>query len=102
MSKDAAIGDVAGENIEPLQEPDKAAYKFYFGRDAQVALVRKMYDRDVQLVKGRNRQTNAEQYADAREEAGKNLEDRLAGSQPVSGVQENQLALYTAQVARSV
>ena len=65
------------------------------------ALVRKMYDRDVQPVRGgTGRPTRSS--TPTREEAGKKMEDRLAGSQPVSTVQENQLALYNAQVARSV
>ena len=102
MSKEASIGEIAGENIEPLQEPDKAAYKFYLGRDSQFALIRKMYDRDVQLVRGKNRQTNADEFADAREEAGKKLDDRLAGAKPVPGIQDGVLGLYSAQTARDV
>src|SRR5262245_58281954 len=98
MSKDAAIGEIAGENIDPLQEPDKATYKFYFDRDAQFALVRKMYDRDVKLVKGTDRTTQKPQYADASDPAVKNL----VGMQEVTGVPVGTLALYGAPLARDV
>ncbi len=98
MSKEGTFGEVAGENVEPLQEPDKNYFKFYFNRDVQLfPLVQKMYDRDVTLKKGVNRQTNASQFFDAREGA-----NQFIGIQDVPSVQDGQLALYNARTAKDV
>lgn len=99
MSSEASIGEIAGEGIEA----ERGEYRGYFGKDeGRFALIRKMYDRDVALVKGRNRKTQVEEYADDREDSARDPKDQLIGKQPVPGVQKDRLGLYTAAVARSV
>jgi len=99
MSKEGLLGEVAGENVEPLQEPDKNYFKFYFARDTQFPLVQKMYDREVKLRKGLNRQTTLPQYVDAQDDK---ATAQLSNVLPVSGVQDGQLALYNARTATDV
>jgi membrane-bound ClpP family serine protease len=100
MSKEAAVGEIASENIEPLQEPDKATYQFYFGRDSEFPLVRKMFDRDVQLRRGSLRAKPEQKvYIDARD---KEAEKQAGGLEKVPGIPDGQLGLYNRDVARSV
>ena len=95
MSKDCALGEIAGEGIEP----ERGMYSGYFEKDPRgFQLIRKMYDRDVELRKAFVRANPAQKtYIDARDP--KMVADTV-GHEPVQGVQDNQLALYTAQVAR--
>ena len=99
MSKEASLGEVAGETVEPLQEPDKQYFKHYFNRDSQFALIQKMYDPEVKLRKGINPKTNTPQYVDARDAA---AFAQIVGAQEVPGVQDGQLALYNARTAKDV
>lgn len=97
MSKDASIGEIAGEGIEP----EHGEYRGYFEKDPRgFVLIRKMYDRDVDLVRGLNRVTQKRQFADRRDAA--TMKD-LIGAEEIPGVQQKgQLALYTTPVARSI
>jgi hypothetical protein len=99
MSKEGLLGEVVGENIEPLQEPDKHYFKFYFNRDNMFVLVQKMYDKDVKLRKGIDKQTNQNQFFDARDPA---VLAKYVGVQEVTGVQDDQYALYNARTAKDV
>jgi len=100
MSKEAAVGEIAGENVEPLQEPDKGTYQFYFGRDPEFTLVRKMFDRDVQLRRGFLRaKPDQKVYIDARD---KEAEKQAGGLEKVAGIPDGQIGLYNRDVARSV
>ena len=98
MSKDASIGEIAAEGIEP----ERGEYRGYFEKDPRgFVLIRKMYDRDVQLVRGRNPNlpNQPRQYADQRD---KSAMKSLVAIEPVQGVQDGQLALYTTAVARNL
>ena len=96
MSKDASIGEIAAEGIEP----ERGEYRGYFEKDPRgFVLIRKMYDRDVQLVRGLNRLTQQRQFADRRDAAAMK---KLAGVEPVKGLQDGQLALYSTPIARAV
>jgi membrane-bound serine protease (ClpP class) len=98
MSKEASIGEVAAEGIEP----ERGEYRGYFEKDPRgFVLIRKMYDRDVQLVRGRNPNlpNQPRQYADQRD---KTAMKSLVAIEPVQGVQDGQLALYTTAVARNI
>lgn len=52
MSSDAALGEVVGDNAASLDDADRAIYD-HMARPDQVALVRKMYDRSVEVLEGR-------------------------------------------------
>lgn len=99
MSKEASLGEITGETVEPIQEGDKQYFKQYFNREGQFALVQKMYDSEVKLRKGINPKTNAPQFVDARNEAAL---AQIAGAQEVPGIQDGQLALYSARTAKDV
>jgi membrane-bound ClpP family serine protease len=100
MSKEGLLGEIVGEGIEPLTAPDKEYFKYYFARDPQFVLVEKMYDRDIKLRKGKNRNPPGEwKYVDARD--ARALE-QLVSPQEIAGVQDGQVALYNAQTAKDV
>jgi membrane-bound ClpP family serine protease len=58
-----------------------------------------MYDGDLKLRKGIDRQTNLTQFFDARDPA---VAAKFVGVQEVQGVQDGQLALYNARTAKDV
>jgi membrane-bound ClpP family serine protease len=102
MGKDASLGEIAGPGVEPVQAPDEAAYRFYFGKDDRFPLVRKMYDPAVELRwgigKGDPAIAGKKVYIDARTE-----KDKVAGVPvPVDRVQDAAVALYTTRMARDV
>jgi membrane-bound ClpP family serine protease len=99
MSRDAVLGEVAAEGVEPIRGADKQYFQEYFQRDAQFPLVQKMYDRDVKLRKGTSIKTGAVQYVNAAREADLS---QVAGAHEVAGVQDGQLALYNARTAIDV
>src|SRR5205807_8840717 len=49
-AKEAKLGEVVAEGVSPLGEPERAAYRAIFAREGQMAIVRKMYDPNVQLA----------------------------------------------------
>lgn len=98
MGKEARIGEVAAETVAPLTDPDKAAYKFYFNRDPQFAIVQKMYDRDVELTRAVRQQDGAVWHIDRRNEA-EAKKQGLVGFEPVKFTQPGQLGLYSAAQA---
>lgn len=54
MGKEGKLGDISGENISgPLGNSEQVAYADKFGKESHFAIVRKMFDRDVELWKGR-------------------------------------------------
>jgi len=96
MSKDASIGEIAGEGIEP----EHGEYRGFFEKDPRgFVLIKKMYDRKVQLVRGLNKLTQQRQYADRQDTAAMK---NFAGVEPVQGVQDGQLGLYTTPIARTL
>jgi membrane-bound ClpP family serine protease len=104
MSKGSQLGPVVTETVQPLNQNKKEAYRETleaFSRRGLLPVVQKMFDPDVQLIKGRDAR-GLVQYADARDEAKKPQQERLVGVEPVRGVQDGQVAAYTAVVARDV
>lgn len=103
MGKEGLLGEVVGEGVEPLQEPDKNYFKFYFNRDDQYVLVQKMYDRAVKLRMGVDRDDKREKklppYFDARNPE---IASQYVGIEEVAGIQDGQLALYNAKTARKI
>ncbi len=94
MSKGASIGEIVADGVEP----ERGEYALNFGKDPLYVVIRKMADREVKLVRGRNRTTQAAQFADARNEA--EVKQQLAGVEPVPGVPDGQLGLYDAATAK--
>jgi membrane-bound serine protease (ClpP class) len=95
MSKDAAIGEIAGEGIEP----ERGEYRGYFEKDPRFPLIRKMYDPTVNLRKGFLRaKTDQYVYID---ESDREAVKLVGGLEPVPGVQDNALGLFTNPVARN-
>lgn len=100
MSKEAMLGDVAAPGVDLIQQPDKEAFKFYFERPSQFAIVQKMYDRDVKLRKGQSRQPGMPpQFVDARETK---AAAELTGLQHVADLQDGQLASLNARTAKEL
>jgi membrane-bound serine protease (ClpP class) len=98
--KVGSIGPIVVEGVQPLDiDVRQTAYRKRFTRDERWPIVQKMFDPNVQLVKGKSREGGRTVFADARnEEALKHI----TGIEPVQGVQDGQLASYPAQLARSV
>jgi membrane-bound ClpP family serine protease len=104
MSKGAQLGPVLTESVQPLNQNKKEAYRETLealGRRALLPVVQKLFDPDVQLIKGRDAR-GAVQYADARGEEKKPPSARLVGVEPVKGVQDREVAAYTTATARDV
>ena len=95
---ETAVGQVAGANGATLSNTEKGAYRDFFKREAQLAVVEKMYDREVLLAKAQNiKQGGATWYIDTRKgTAG------YAGVVPVPFAQAADLALYTADQAKEL
>lgn len=97
--KGGVIGPVVAEGVPPLDEVRQAAYRKRVGPN-RWAVVQKMFDPNVRLVKGPARAGGGTVYADARDPE---QVARIAGNPaPVAGVQDGQLASYPAPVAREV
>jgi membrane-bound ClpP family serine protease len=99
MSKNAEIGQVATEAVDPLDEGKKGFYTDALPADRRTVLapvIRKMFDPDVKLMKGISKKTGAREFADARDPQ---AIQNLAGAVPVSGTQDGQVALYSSQTA---
>ncbi len=99
MSKDAVLGEVTAPGVDPIQQPDKEYFRFYFDRPAQFALVQKLYDPEVKLRRGQSRQANVPQFVDARDAK---AAAELTGLQHVADQQDGHLASYTARTAKEV
>ena len=96
MSKDASIGQIAGEGIEP----ERGEYRRFFEKDPRgFTLIHKMYNAQIEVVRGRNKLTQQRQYADRRDPA---TEKNLSTLEPVQGVQDGHLGLYTTPVALNI
>jgi membrane-bound ClpP family serine protease len=98
MSKNAEIGQVAAEAVDPLDERKRGFYIEALPADRRsvlVPVIRKMFDPDVRLMKGK-KSNGATAFADARDQAAMK---ELAGAVPVSGTQDGQVALYNSQTA---
>jgi membrane-bound serine protease (ClpP class) len=96
MSREASIGQIAGEGIEP----ERGDYHRFFEKDPRgFTLIQKMYDPDVQVVRGRNKLTQQRQFADRRDPA---TEKNLNTIDPVQGMQDGHLGLYTTAVALNI
>jgi membrane-bound ClpP family serine protease len=69
MSKDATIGEVIPTSADPLPRVDQLGYDALLGelRPAQFAVVRKMYDKNVRLMKGQK--NKADWYYDSLDKA---------------------------------
>lgn len=93
MSKDARIGEVVTEGVAPLGKTQRTAYEATFGHPvSQFAIVQKMFDRDVQLRKGKYKQGGQVYFVDGRDAAKVALVSDLA---PVPGAQAGQYGLFT-------
>lgn len=102
MSQTGQLGPVVTETVPALNQNKQDAYRETleaFNKQGLLAVVQKMFDPGVKLVKGVNRQNGAVQFANAADEA--DLK-QLAGAQPVKGVVDGQLATYPARLARDV
>lgn len=99
MGKGAALGPIAGEGVPPLDASEQVAYKTRFNRDDRWPVVQKMFDPKVSLVRGKAVAGGATRYADRNDETSMKL---IAGAEPVTAVQDNQLATYPTSAARSV
>jgi membrane-bound ClpP family serine protease len=102
MSRNGALGEITGSG----SEPPRTEYEGYFLRgdprygEQRFALIKKMYDPQVQLRKASSRKDpNQKVYVDARDP---NVDKLYVGLEPVRGVADNAVALYTAEVAREV
>jgi membrane-bound serine protease (ClpP class) len=96
MSKDASIGQIVGEGIEM----ERGEYRNYFEKDPRgFTLIHKMYDPQVEVVRGRNKLTQQKQYADRRDPM---TEKNLSTLEPVQGIQDGQLGLYPTPVALNI
>jgi membrane-bound ClpP family serine protease len=102
MGKAGVLGPIVTEGVPPFK-PDGvplAAYRGKFNREDRWAIVQKMFDPNVRLVKGPSRAGAGTVFADANnpEAVG-----RIAGNPiPVPGVQDGQLASYPAKLARDI
>jgi membrane-bound ClpP family serine protease len=99
MSKNAEIGQVAADAVDPLDDRKKGFYTDAPPADRRSVLgpvIRKMFDPDVKLMKGISKKTGAREFADARDPQAM---QNLAGAVPVSGTQDGQVALYNSQTA---
>ncbi|HEY1191145.1 MAG TPA: hypothetical protein VGE74_26155, partial [Gemmata sp.] len=99
MSKGAALGPIVGEGVLALDASEQIAYKTRFNRDDRWPVVQKMFDPKVSLVRGKAVAGGATRYADRNDAAAMN---QIAGAEPVTAVQDNQLAVYPAAAARAV
>lgn len=102
MSRQGALGEIGAEGIEPPRNE----YEGYFLRgdprfgEQRFALIRKMYDPQVQLRRGFLRaQPNQVAYVDARDPQTEKL---YVGLEPIAGIADSSLGLYTAETARLV
>ncbi|MCS7272292.1 MAG: hypothetical protein NZ703_14510, partial [Gemmataceae bacterium] len=102
MSRQGALGEISGEGIEPPRNE----YEGYFLRgdprygEQRFALIQKMYDPQVQLRRGFVRaQPNQVVFVDARDPK---VEKLYVGLEPVPGVPDQGVGLYTAETARLV
>lgn len=104
MSKPAVIGPVMAENVAPLDKPDEEAYRFYFNRDPLFAVVRKMFDKDVDLAKGQLRAggpgpVGSDWYIDRRNQNELKL---VTGVQEVKFAPPGSYGAYNADQARTL
>jgi hypothetical protein len=107
MGKNGVLGPIVTEGVPSLKPYQQEAYsglpqyKRVGDRPHdRWAIVQKMFDPGVKLVKGPKREGQGVVYADARDEK---AVGQIAGNPiPVPNVQEGQLASYPAQVAREV
>ncbi len=104
MSRNGSLGEITRtpEEIEPL----RTVYEGYFLRgdprygEQRFALIKKMYDPQVQLRRASSRKDpNQKVYVDARDP---NVDKLYVGLEPVRGVADNAVAVYTAEIAREV
>jgi membrane-bound ClpP family serine protease len=102
MSRQGAIGEIAAEGVEPPRNEYEGYFLWgdpRFG-EQRFALIRKMYDPQVQLRRGfLKAQPNQIVYVDGRDPQAAKL---YVGLEPVAGIADNSLALYTAETARLV
>lgn len=105
MAPGASLGEVAADGVRSLDEPEKAAYKFYFSQfhsEALFPIVEKMYDRQVELWHA-FKQDGTPLYYDKRKESELvKAFGKLAGPKRVEFAQDNQLGLYDAKQARQL
>ena len=106
MSADAAVGEVTAEGVRPLDEPEKAAYKFSFVQfhpETLYPVVEKMFDRQVQLYSAIKPDDGSKVYFDKRNEAQvRKTLGQLAGAKKVEFAQDDQLGLFDARQARQL
>jgi membrane-bound ClpP family serine protease len=106
MSPDASLGEVAAEGVRPLDEPQKAAYSYYFRQfhpEPLFPVVEKMYDRQVQLYRAVKPDDRTTVYYDKRKEAEvRKAFGQLAGPQKVEFAQDDQLGIFDAKQARQL
>jgi membrane-bound serine protease (ClpP class) len=100
MSKGAAIGQITGDAADPLDKSKEGIYQDTLAlnnRGALGAVIRKMYDPEVKLMKGISKKAgNARVFADARDT---DVMKDLVGAVAVAGVQDGQVAAYSQATA---
>ena len=100
MGKAGALGPIATEGVPAPKDWQVAAYRTKFNRDDRWPIVQKMFDPTVKLMKGGSRERQGVTvYVNAND---KDALGGLAGPVAVPGVQDGQLASYSAQVARNI
>jgi len=105
MAKGVKFGQIVGDTVGPFTENDskKLIYQETLtarGRGDLSAIVRKMYDPDVELYSGtstRKDDAGKKIYVDLRSEKA-----WVAGAVAVPGVADGQIGLYSADIARSL
>ncbi len=103
MSKNAILGPVVVEGVPtPLDEDRQRLYQKIsgsFGRGGHWPVIRKMFDANVELMKGKKREGGTDMFIDAKNKA---EFDQVTGAQAIPGVQNNALGSYPAAVARQL
>lgn len=101
MGRNAVLGPILTDGVTKLGPSEATEYQVRFNRDDRWPIVQKMFDPDVRLVKGPSRRDISKViYADARYPAA--VADIAGQPVPVQGVQDGQLARYSASVAREI
>jgi membrane-bound ClpP family serine protease len=101
MSKDARIGEITGESVPALTGTEQSAYQDFFGKELQFAIVQKMFDKDVELIRGVTRQRDRI-YIDKRKEQEAKTKWDAAAFDPGMLAPVGQVALFKADEAKAL
>src|SRR5262249_49890160 len=102
MSKEGSLGEITTEGVRPLQQDEELTYKLRFDRDSHLAIVKKMYDKDVILGKGVKAADSTDWYADMRQGPAELKNAGIVGVAKVPFAQDGQLGLFNSDEARKL